>query len=268
GLRMDLQRLPREHFEHFFEGPKASGKNEESVRALRHQRLACMHGAGDMEFRYALMRDFKVDQNVWDDADDVPVGREHCIRDRAHQADLRPTIDEADAAERERFAELDGYGTIDGTFSVGGRAKYGDAALWLLTHTMQDTARCNPQKRSPLKACARSGLHFYATSASLVDADSGSGKIARNFSEHDACFTGAGRSGERDLGAGSGADLDRLARFDRHRCVADFDVERRIGAVGEIQVNHVLAERGMDRGNCLQRRGHRHCWNNSLRSNQ
>ena len=80
-----------------------------------------------MEFGDALVGDLLVDEDVRDDADDVAAGGECGVRDRAHEADARAAIDEAEASGGDGAAEFFSGGAVLGASAVGRRAEDGDA---------------------------------------------------------------------------------------------------------------------------------------------
>ena len=74
GLLVEIEGVPGEDFEEFFEGAEASGERNEGIGALTHESFAGVHGVGDVQLGDALVSDFQIDQNFGNDADDFATG--------------------------------------------------------------------------------------------------------------------------------------------------------------------------------------------------
>jgi hypothetical protein len=127
GLGVNFERMPGENLEEFFEGAEATRERDEGVGFFSDERLAGVHGARDVEFRDAIVGDLKIDEHLGDDANDLSVKGQGCLRNSPHETHIGSAIDEANVAIGERVAKFLGSGTVDGTGSVGGGAKNGNA---------------------------------------------------------------------------------------------------------------------------------------------
>jgi hypothetical protein len=92
---------PGDHFEEFLEGAHAAGHRDESVRKLRHHRLARVHGINDMQFGNAGVGDLTFGKRPWNHANYLAAVSHHRIGYDAHQADVAAAVHQADAAFRQ-----------------------------------------------------------------------------------------------------------------------------------------------------------------------
>ena len=146
---MNVQRLPRQHFEQFLKRPKASWQNHKRIRALRHQRFARVHGARHMQLCNALMRHFKVHQHMRNHAHHMPAASQHSVCNSAHQPDFRAAIDQPNAPRRQHFAKLCSKRAIHRTGAIGGCTKDCNAPLRLF-YTLLHPPRISQPSNDPL----------------------------------------------------------------------------------------------------------------------
>jgi hypothetical protein len=128
GLGVQFEGLPGEDLEEFLEGSEAPGQNDEGVRALAHQRLTGVHGAGDVKLGETIVGDLEIDEHLGDDADDVTSGLEGSLGEGAHETDTRATVDEANVVPGKRSAEGLGLLAVDGAGTLGGGAEDSNVA--------------------------------------------------------------------------------------------------------------------------------------------
>ena len=123
---MQFECLPGKHLKHLFKGAIASGEDEEGVGLLAHERLACVHGAGDVKLGDAVVRDFEVNEDFRDNAYDTATGCQRGFCYSLHETNVRAAIDEADVALCQGAAQLQSSVTMGGVRAVGGGAEYSD----------------------------------------------------------------------------------------------------------------------------------------------
>ncbi len=82
--------MPGENLEELFEGAEAARQRDEGVGLLSNERLAGVHGAGDVKLGDAVMRDLEIDEHLGNDADDLAVGCQGSLQRRPC---MRPTLD-------------------------------------------------------------------------------------------------------------------------------------------------------------------------------
>lgn len=128
GLLVELEGVPGEDFEEFFEGSEAPGERNECISSLTHEGFAGVHGVGDVQLGDALVGDFQIDQNFRNDADDFAAGGQGCFCCGAHEADLGSAVDEADVVLGESASESFGCGTIAWVRSISGGTEDSDVA--------------------------------------------------------------------------------------------------------------------------------------------
>lgn len=110
---VDIERVPGENFEELLEGTEAAGQRNESVRFFSDERLASMHGAGDVEFGKAVMRNLEINEDLGDDTDNSAVGGQSGFGNCFHEADVRSAVNETDIASGEGPAQLFRSGSVD-----------------------------------------------------------------------------------------------------------------------------------------------------------
>lgn len=103
-LVVEAEGLPSEDFEHLFERSEATRKNEEGLRLFGHEGLASVHGVDDVKLGDAVVGDFEIDEDLWDDTDDVAAGCEGRLGDGLHKAYIGSAVYEADVAGGEGCA--------------------------------------------------------------------------------------------------------------------------------------------------------------------
>jgi len=119
GLGVDLEGLPGQYLEEFFKGAEAAGQDDEGVGALSHERLARVHGVGDVELGETVVGDLEIDEDLGDDTDDVTTAGDGGFGYGLHEADLGAAVDEADLMYGESTAQGFGLFTIDGARAIG-----------------------------------------------------------------------------------------------------------------------------------------------------
>ncbi len=95
-LAMQAELLPREQLEQLVERPGAAGERDHRVGELGHQRLALVHGLDDVQLGQAGVGDFVLDEPVRDHSDNGAAGRQRRVRERAHEAHARASVDDLD----------------------------------------------------------------------------------------------------------------------------------------------------------------------------
>lgn len=125
---VEFEGLPRKHFEEFFECPEASGKDEEGVRAVAHQRFAGVHGRGYVKLGEPGVPNLQVDKDLRNDPDDASSMAERGVGDRLHEAGVGSAIDQAQPAQGEFPAECLCRGPVGGVSPVSGGAEDGYVA--------------------------------------------------------------------------------------------------------------------------------------------
>lgn len=88
GFRVELQGVPGKDLEEFFKRTEAPGKRDEGIGFFSNERLACVHGAGDMKFRDSVMRYFQVNEDFGNYADDYATLEQRCFCNCLHEADV------------------------------------------------------------------------------------------------------------------------------------------------------------------------------------
>ena len=83
-LGVDFEGMPREDFEEFFKGAEATRKSDEGIGSFSDERLASVHGVGDVKLSKAVMSYFKINQNLWNDSNDFAVGDKRGFGDGQH----------------------------------------------------------------------------------------------------------------------------------------------------------------------------------------
>ncbi len=100
GFFMNRQLRPAENFAQFIQRSKAAGQRDKRIRQLRHHVLAFVHAANNMQLGQASMRHLAVSQLLRNDSDNFPARSEYCVCNDAHQAHMRPAIDQPEASLR------------------------------------------------------------------------------------------------------------------------------------------------------------------------
>jgi hypothetical protein len=103
-LRVEFKGVPGKDLKELFEGAEAAGKRDERVGFFSDERLAGVHGAGDVELGEAPVSDLVVDEDLGDDADDAASVGERCIGYGLHEPYSGAAVDEADVAGCEGLA--------------------------------------------------------------------------------------------------------------------------------------------------------------------
>ena len=81
-----------------FQRARAAGEGDERVAQLDHLRLALGHVAGDDQLVDVVVDEARIHEKLRLHAGDMPAGGQHALRQHAHQAGLRPAIDQRVAA--------------------------------------------------------------------------------------------------------------------------------------------------------------------------
>ena len=123
GVQAELG--PGVDLEQLVERAGPARQRDEAVREVGHQRLALVHRVHDVQLAQPRVRDLAVDERLRDHADDLAARGERRVGDRAHQADARAAVDEADARAGERAAERRGRLRV---VRVGAGARPGEDA--------------------------------------------------------------------------------------------------------------------------------------------
>ena len=110
---MDAELLPGEDLDQLLERADPARQGHERVRELGHQRLALVHRLHDVQLGQAAVGDLAVHELLRDHADDLAAGLQRGVGQRAHQADRRAAVDDADAAADERPREVLGRLQVD-----------------------------------------------------------------------------------------------------------------------------------------------------------
>jgi len=142
GLGVNFERMPGENLEEFFEGAEPTREGDECVGFFSDERLASVHGARDVEFGDAVVGDLKIDEHLGDDANDLSVSGQGCLRNSPHETHIGSAVDEADVASSERVAKFLGGGAVDRTGSIGGGAKDSD-----VTNHRDEDIKCRRETR-------------------------------------------------------------------------------------------------------------------------
>ena len=116
-FRMIADLRPAHRFPQFVHRAGAARQRHEAVGQVGERLFALVHGAHDVKFSAAAMRDLGIDQRLGNDADDFAARLKRRIRDRAHQAQPTAAIDDADATFGKRATNGLGAFDIDG---IGG----------------------------------------------------------------------------------------------------------------------------------------------------
>jgi hypothetical protein len=103
-LRVEFKGVPGKDLKELFEGAEAAGKRDERVGFFSDERLAGVHGAGDVEFADAVMRDLEIDEDLGDDTDNLAFCCQGCFGNGLHETDIGPAVDDADVASGEAAA--------------------------------------------------------------------------------------------------------------------------------------------------------------------
>ena len=82
--------------EQFVECSKPAGHGDKSVCHFGHQGFAFMHGVDNPQILKMSEGNFFIDQNLRDNADNVPVSTNHRVGNFTHQTDVASTIDKGD----------------------------------------------------------------------------------------------------------------------------------------------------------------------------
>jgi len=93
---------PGDDFEELLERSEPAGQGQKGVGMRRHERLALVHRADDVQAADAAMGHLAGGQGLGDDADHLPSGREGGVGQRSHQADAAAAVHDAEAAPREQ----------------------------------------------------------------------------------------------------------------------------------------------------------------------
>jgi hypothetical protein len=131
---VELESLPCEDLEEFFEGPEASGESDEGIGFFTHEGLARVHSVGDVKLGDALMCHLEFDQHFRDDTYDAAVGGECRLGDGVHETHVGSSVDDADVAFGETASERCGGFVVERVSSVCGGAEDSDVA----DHTDED----------------------------------------------------------------------------------------------------------------------------------
>src|SRR3546814_4878760 len=132
--------------------PDTAGDGEEAVGEVGEHALSLVHPRDDMELGDAAVRDLCADERVGDHPDHLAARLERRIGDRAHQPEPPAAIDDADAAARQRTADVARGFDIDGIGGGRGPAIDGEA-LHSMTHYLERHSR---EGGHPSPAFARS----------------------------------------------------------------------------------------------------------------
>jgi len=94
-LCMNPQLRPCNNFDEFVERPVTARQRHKSIGTRRQQRLALVHCPHHMQFRQPLVIDLALTNHVRYHAHDFAASGQRGIRDSAHRADGRSTIEQA-----------------------------------------------------------------------------------------------------------------------------------------------------------------------------
>ena len=97
-LGVELECLPCEDFKELFKGSEASRKRDKGIGLFAHERLAGVHGIGDVKLGDAVVGDFQVNEYFRNDSDDAAVGGECCLCGSLHEADVCSSVDQTDVS--------------------------------------------------------------------------------------------------------------------------------------------------------------------------
>jgi len=95
GMNSELS--PGEDLEKFVQGSKAAGQGDKGVGLLSHQGFALVHGLDQNKLAEALVCNFDAGEGARDHSNDFASMIENGIGQRAHQADLRSAVHQAQA---------------------------------------------------------------------------------------------------------------------------------------------------------------------------
>jgi len=119
GFAVKLERLPGQYLEELLKGSETAGQDDERIGALTHERLARVHGVGDVKLGETVVRDFEIDQHLRDYTHDVTARCDGRFGHGLHEAHLGASVDDAYLVYGKGATERFGLLTIDGTRAIG-----------------------------------------------------------------------------------------------------------------------------------------------------